>query len=167
MDTVIARFPRLFAVGLLALCMQATLGRHGRLFGAHFDFVLVFVVSVSLSFGATYGTVTGLIAGFFSDALSGMGFGYASSVYILWGYIAGTFHRQRGMSWSLSALLGCVFCAASTAMLAVLGAVTGVFDIRVETTLWLAVVAGVCNGAMVPLVMKLLYGSYQKAQNAW
>ena len=90
----------------LMTIVQTSLLSRIKPFGGVPDLILISVMGISLYCGCYAGAVTGICAGFLSDALGSMGISILPLVFLLVGYLFGYYARLFGGQGFLTYLIG-------------------------------------------------------------
>jgi rod shape-determining protein MreD len=86
----------LYLIGILVLLFQAILSEFLSLNGVRPDFILIFILYISVNIGSFHGVLSGFLLGVLSDFLGiGSAFGISPLTYTLTGYLLGIFCNQN------------------------------------------------------------------------
>jgi len=107
---------------ILLSSLQVTLLAKYRLFDATPDLMLCFVLCIFYFWGKYAGAVTGIATGFVIEAIGGQGISVLPVVYMLYGYVGGsyarTIHPKRFFPYLFYLLCGLTVRAATTLLYA-------------------------------------------------
>jgi rod shape-determining protein MreD len=145
---------RFALVGFVVLCIQTTIVTDLKPFGATADLMLLGATSAGVAGGAQRGALAGFIYGFLFDLVLVSPFGISPLVYGLAGFMAGYVHTITvDPTWWLSSLAVAASSAAGVIGVAFVGTFVGLDGLIHPDLVKTAIVVGVINGLLAPLVM--------------
>ncbi len=144
---------RILLVVVLAVVVQSTLLSRFRVAGVEIELVLLVAVLSALRAGPEMGAIVGFVGGLLYDTLLETPLGIAALSFCLTAYAIGSLRETFGEGDTrLLIMVGATGTATGVAVFAALGEILGQSTMSDHPVGMIALIAGLCGGALAPLI---------------